>query len=33
MLHITCIAHALHRICEYIRDEYPDVDKLISLVK
>jgi hypothetical protein len=33
MSHITCIAHALHRICEYIRDEYPDVDKLISLVK
>jgi hypothetical protein len=29
MLHTyTCITHALHRICEYIRDEYPNVKKL-----
>lgn len=33
MLHITCLAHALHRICEFVRDQFPDVDKLISLCK
>jgi hypothetical protein len=33
MLHITCLAHALHRICEFVRDEFPDIDKLISLCK
>jgi hypothetical protein len=30
MLHITRIAHALYNICEYIRDEYPDVDNKFS---
>jgi hypothetical protein len=34
MLHITCLAHALHCICEFVRDEFPpDIDKLISLCK
>ena len=30
MLHITCAAHAAHRVAEEIRVMYPDVDKLIS---
>lgn len=33
MLHVTCIAHSLHRLCEFIRDKVPDVDKLVSLCK
>lgn len=33
MIHLTCIAHALHRVAEEIRGNYPDVDKLIATVK
>lgn len=33
MLHITCLAHGLHRVAEYIRNEFDDVNKLISYVK
>lgn len=31
--HITCVAHALHRVCEEIRLQFPKVDKLISNMK
>lgn len=30
MIHVTCLAHALHRVAEEIRTNYPEVDKLIS---
>ena len=30
MIHVTCLAHALHRVAEEIRSNYPKVDKLIS---
>ena len=33
MIHITCLAHAMHRLIEYIRHEYTEVDMLISTVK
>ncbi|KAL4098224.1 hypothetical protein QTP88_022868 [Uroleucon formosanum] len=33
MEHITCLAHALHRVCEEIRLQFPKVDKLISNMK
>lgn len=33
MTHVTCLAHALHRIAEEIRKQFPDVDSLISNVK
>src|SRR5215813_6760903 len=33
MVHVTCLAHAFHRISEEIRANYPDVDRLISNVK
>lgn len=33
MKHVTCLAHALHRVAEKIRSEYPDVDTLIANVK
>lgn len=33
MLHCTCLAHSLHRVSEYIRNGYKDVDKFVSLVK
>lgn len=33
MKHVTCFAHALHRVSETIRSEYPDIDCLISNVK
>ncbi|KRZ82536.1 hypothetical protein T08_6973 [Trichinella sp. T8] len=33
MLHLTCLAHGLHRIAEHIRCLFPDVDRLISNVK
>lgn len=33
MLHVTCLAHALHRVAEQIRSDFPLVDKRISSVK
>ena len=30
MLHVTCAAHALHRIAEVIRHSFKDVDSLVS---
>lgn len=33
ILHVTCLAHGLHRIAETIRRCYPNVDKLIANVK
>jgi hypothetical protein len=33
MKHVTCIAHALHRVAEKIRCQYPDVDTLIANLK
>jgi hypothetical protein len=33
MSHVAYIAHALNRICEFIRNKFPDVDKLISTCK
>ena len=29
-IHVTCVAHAIHRICEKVRDTFPDVNRLIS---
>lgn len=33
MLHVTCLAHGLHRVAEYIRQDFPEVNKLIANVK
>lgn len=33
MIHVTCLAHGLHRVAEQIRASYPDVNLLISSVK
>ena len=33
MIHLTCLAHGLHRVAEKIRILYPQVNKLISNVK
>jgi len=33
MVHVTCVAHAIHRVAEEIRTNFQDVDKLISCVK
>lgn len=33
MLHLTCFAHGLHRVAEYIRTAFEDVNKLISNTK
>jgi hypothetical protein len=30
MIHVTCIAHALHRVAQEVRGSYPEVDKLIA---
>lgn len=31
--HITCLAHGLHRVCEQVRCQYPNVDRLIANIK
>ena len=33
MIHVMCVAHALHRVCETISLLYPNVDKLIANAK
>lgn len=33
MVHITCLAHGIHRVAETIRSHFPDVNILISSVK
>lgn len=33
MIHVTCLAHALHRVAEVVRDTYPLVDSLVNLGK
>ena len=33
MVHITCLAHALHRVAETIRNEFPRVNSLVSNMK
>lgn len=33
MIHVTCLAHALHRVAEEVRRLFPSVDKLISSIK
>lgn len=30
MIHVTCLAHGLHRLCEKVRECFDDVNKLIS---
>jgi hypothetical protein len=30
MVHVTCLAHALHRVAEEVRGSCPEVDKLIA---
>jgi hypothetical protein len=30
MIHVTCLAHALHRVAEEVWGSYPEVDKLIA---
>lgn len=32
-IHLTCLAHAFHRIAEKIRNEFSDVDKVVASVK
>ena len=33
LLHLTCFAHAVHRVCEQVREMFPIVNDLISTVK
>lgn len=33
LLHVTCLAHGIHRVCEAIRDAHPTVDDLIATIK
>lgn len=33
LLHVTCLAHALHRVAEVIRGKYKKVDKFVSSMK
>uniref|UniRef100_A0A2S2PHA5 DUF659 domain-containing protein n=1 Tax=Schizaphis graminum TaxID=13262 RepID=A0A2S2PHA5_SCHGA len=33
LIHLTCLAHGIHRVYETIRAEYTTVDKMIANVK
>ncbi len=30
LIHVTCVAHGIHRLCEKVRELFPDVNRLIS---
>lgn len=30
LVHVTCVAHGIHRVCEKVREIFPDVNRLIS---
>jgi hypothetical protein len=30
LIHVMCLLHAFHRVCETIHVPYPDVDKLVA---
>ena len=33
LIHVTCLCHGLHRVCELVRELYPEVNKLIASIK
>lgn len=33
MIHLTCLAHGIHRVCEFIHSAFESVDKLIANCK
>jgi hypothetical protein len=33
MIHVTCLAHGIHRVAEDIRGKFPEIDKLIAKIK
>ena len=33
MLHVTCMAHGIHRVSKEVQSLFPDVDSLISCTK
>ena len=33
MIHVTCFAHGLHRVCEMVREMFTEVNDLIATVK
>ena len=33
MIHVTCLAHGLHRVAEFVRTSYPEVNRLIATGK
>jgi len=33
MIHVTCLAHGIHRVAEDIRGNFPEIDKLIAKIK
>lgn len=32
-IHVTCFSHGVHRLAEYVRSYFEDVNKLIAKVK
>lgn len=33
MLHLTCLSHSLHRVAEFIRTKFPNVNAVIAKTK
>lgn len=33
MIHVTCLAHTMHRVTEGIPEKYPEIDKFIAKIK
>lgn len=33
LIHVTCVVHGIHRICEIVKEMFPDVNRLISCAR
>jgi hypothetical protein len=33
IIHVTCLAHGIHRVAEDIRGKFPEIDKFIAKIK
>ena len=33
LIHVTCVAHAIHRVCKIIREDNVKINRFVSLIK
>ena len=33
LVHVTCVAHGVHQVCEQVKDMFEDMNDLIGIMK